>query len=128
MNTPTRSEILFSVKSFAAAMLSVYISMRIGLPRPFWAMMTSYICAAPFAGPVRSKGLYRAGGTVLGAIAVTFAFLITSPLVNEVAVAMFLGSFGMKVTVIYVVSGVLLGMIGAAIGEYEGQGGQSSSQ
>lgn len=43
------------------------------------------------------------GGIPLG---VTFAFLITSPLVNEVAVAMFLGSFGMKVTVIYVVSGV----------------------
>ena len=35
------------------------------------------------------------GGIPLG---VTFAFLITSPLVNEVAVAMFLGSFGWKVT------------------------------
>ena len=49
------------------------------------------------------------GGIPLG---VTFAFLITSPLVNEVAVAMFLGSFGVKVTCIYVVSGILLGMIG----------------
>ena len=28
---------------------------------------------------------------------------------------MFLGSFGMKVTVIYVVSGVLLGMIGGVL-------------
>ena len=49
------------------------------------------------------------GGIPLG---ITFAFLITSPLVNEVAVAMFLGSFGVKVTAIYVVSGILLGMIG----------------
>lgn len=49
------------------------------------------------------------GGIPLG---VTFAFLITSPLVNEVAVAMFLGSFGVKVTAIYVASGILLGMIG----------------
>ena len=49
------------------------------------------------------------GGIPLG---VTFAFLITSPLVNEVAVAMFLGSFGMRATAIYVVSGILLGMIG----------------
>ena len=49
------------------------------------------------------------GGIPLG---VTFAFLITSPLVNEVAVAMFLGSFGVKVTCIYVVSGILLGIIG----------------
>ena len=52
------------------------------------------------------------GGIPLG---VTFAFLITSPLVNEVAVAMFLGSFGLKVTAIYVVSGILLGMIGGIV-------------
>jgi uncharacterized membrane protein YccC len=68
----TTSEALFSAKSFAAAMLSVYIAMRIGLPRPFWAMMTSYIVAAPFSGPTRSKAVYRAAGTVLGAVAVTF--------------------------------------------------------
>ena len=52
------------------------------------------------------------GGIPLG---VTFAFLITSPLVNEVAVAMFLGSFGLKVTVVYVVSGILLGMVGGIL-------------
>ena len=46
---------------------------------------------------------------------VTFAFLITSPLVNEVAVAMFLGSFGLKVTLIYVISGILLGVIGGIV-------------
>ena len=49
------------------------------------------------------------GGIPLG---VTLAFLITSPLVNEVAVAMFLGSFGLQATVIYVVSGILLGCLG----------------
>jgi uncharacterized membrane protein YccC len=92
MNLPTRSEILFSVKSFAAAMLSVYLSMRIGLPRPFWAMMTAYICAAPFAGPTRSKGLYRAGGTVVGAIAVTFIVprLINSPELLSLTLALWI--------------------------------------
>ncbi len=49
------------------------------------------------------------GGIPLG---VTFAYLITSPLVNEVAVAMFIGTFGVRITVIYVISGILLGMIG----------------
>ena len=48
------------------------------------------------------------GGIPLG---VTLAFLITSPLVNEVAVAMFLGSFGVQATMIYVISGILLGCI-----------------
>lgn len=52
------------------------------------------------------------GGIPLG---VTFAFLITSPLVNEVAVAMFLGSFGMKITLIYILSGILLGVIGGFV-------------
>lgn len=49
------------------------------------------------------------GGIPLG---VTFAFLITSPLVNEVAVAMFLGMFGVKATLIYALSGILLGSVG----------------
>lgn len=49
------------------------------------------------------------GGIPLG---VTFSFLITSPLVNEIAVAMFLGLFGFKATLIYAGSGILLGTIG----------------
>jgi len=94
MKLASRPELLFSVKSFAAAMLSVYISMRIGLPRPFWAMMTSYIVAAPFAGPTRSKGLYRAGGTILGAVAVTFAVpqLVNSPELLSLALALWIGA------------------------------------
>ncbi|MFI3282686.1 MAG: permease [Rikenellaceae bacterium] len=52
------------------------------------------------------------GGIPLG---VTFAYLITSPLVNEVAVAMFLGTFGVKATLIYAGSGILLGVIGGFI-------------
>lgn len=52
------------------------------------------------------------GGIPLG---VTFAFLITSPLVNEVAVAIFLGSFGVRTTIVYVVSGIVLGMLGGMV-------------
>ncbi len=52
------------------------------------------------------------GGIPLG---VTFAFLVTSPLVNEVAIGLFVGLFGVKTTVIYVVSGVLLGTVSGAI-------------
>lgn len=52
------------------------------------------------------------GGIPLG---VTFAFLITSPLVNEVAIGLFIGLFGVKMTVIYVLSGILLGTISGMI-------------
>jgi uncharacterized membrane protein YraQ (UPF0718 family) len=52
------------------------------------------------------------GGIPLG---VTFAFLVTSPLVNEVAIAIFLGMFGLKATLVYVISGILLGVISGIV-------------
>lgn len=45
-------------------------------------------------------------------LGVTFAFLITSPLVNEAAVAALWATLGLKATVIYIVSGVILGVLG----------------
>ncbi len=55
---------------------------------------------------------FVSGGIPLG---VTFAFLVTSPLVSEVAVGLFIGMFGFKITAIYVISGVLLGTISGLI-------------
>ncbi len=52
------------------------------------------------------------GGIPLG---VTFAFLISSPLVDAVSVAIFLGMFGLKTTIIYVVSGIILSMVAGYI-------------
>ncbi len=52
------------------------------------------------------------GGIPLG---VTFAFLVTSPLVNEVAIGLFLGLFGIKITLIYVITGILLGTVSGII-------------
>ncbi|MFH1770024.1 MAG: permease [archaeon] len=44
-----------------------------------------------------------------------FSFIITSPLVNEYLVVLMLGFFGWKITLAYVVSGILLGTIGGMI-------------
>ena len=52
------------------------------------------------------------GGIPLG---VTFSFLVTSPLVNEVAIGLFIGLFGLKVTAIYVISGIILGVVSGVI-------------
>jgi uncharacterized membrane protein YccC len=94
MKLASSAEMLFSAKSFAAAMLSIYIAMRIGLPRPFWALMTSYVVAAPFAGPTRSKGVYRALGTMVGAGAMVFVVphLINSPELLSLALALWAGA------------------------------------
>ena len=56
-------------------------------------------------------GFMRAG-IPLG---VTFAFLITSPLINEVAISLFLVSFGKQITLVYVSCGILIGMLGGFI-------------
>src|SRR3989339_88234 len=48
-------------------------------------------------------------------LGVTMSFLITSPLVNQVAVVLFAGLFGWKVTILYVIAAVLLGVVGGFI-------------
>ncbi len=48
-------------------------------------------------------------------LGVTFSFLITSPLVNEAAVVLFIGLFGWKITLWYVFAGVFLGVVGGFI-------------
>lgn len=48
-------------------------------------------------------------------LGVAFSFLITSPLVNEFAIALFLTAFGWKVTLIYILTGVALGILGGVV-------------
>ena len=48
-------------------------------------------------------------------LGVTFSFLITSPLVNEVAIALFIGLFGLKITLAYILAGIFIGMLGGFI-------------
>ncbi|WOT04715.1 permease [Shewanella youngdeokensis] len=48
-------------------------------------------------------------------IGITMAFLLTSPLINEVAILLLFSLLGLKVTLIYVVTGVAIGMFGGAL-------------
>lgn len=50
-------------------------------------------------------------------LGVTFSFLISSPMVNEVALVMLWGLFGWKISLIYILTGVIIAIIsGIAIG------------
>ena len=50
-------------------------------------------------------------------LGVTFSFLITSPLINEYLVVLMWGFFGWKITVAYIVSGIIIGtVVGMIIG------------
>ena len=59
--------LLYSAKSFIAAMLAYYIALSIGLDRPSWAIITVYIVSQTSVGASLSRCLYRLVGTVAGA-------------------------------------------------------------
>ncbi|EPY1565972.1 FUSC family protein [Raoultella planticola] len=59
--------LLYSVRSFVAAMLAYYIALAIGLERPSWAIITVYIVSQTSVGASLSRSLYRLAGTVAGA-------------------------------------------------------------
>ncbi|MBC8436599.1 MAG: permease [Candidatus Omnitrophica bacterium] len=44
-------------------------------------------------------------------LGVTFSFLITSPLINEYLVVLMIGFFGWKITLLYVLSGIIIGVV-----------------
>ena len=69
MTMPRLQDWAFSVKTFAAAMLALYLGFAMSVPRPYWAMATVYICSQPLSGATRSKSAYRVLGTLLGAAA-----------------------------------------------------------
>jgi len=48
-------------------------------------------------------------------LGVTFTFLITSPLINEIALTLFWALFGFKVTMVYLIGGLLVGMVGGFV-------------
>jgi uncharacterized protein len=52
------------------------------------------------------------GGVPLG---VTFSFLISSPMVNEVAIVLLFGLFGWKITAIYISTGLIVALAGGYI-------------
>jgi uncharacterized protein len=48
-------------------------------------------------------------------LGVTFSFLVSSPMINEVAIIMLLGMFGWKIALIYVVSGLIIAIVSGLI-------------
>jgi uncharacterized membrane protein YccC len=79
---------LLSANSFIAAMLAIYLAFRLGLQRPYWAMLTVYLTAQPLAGAVRSRAVYRLLGTLLGACAAValVPILVDQPTLMTVAI------------------------------------------
>ncbi len=48
-------------------------------------------------------------------LGVTFSFLITSPIINEYLVVLMFGFFGWKITVLYILSGIFIGVVSGVV-------------
>ncbi|WP_052214449.1 FUSC family protein [Belnapia sp. F-4-1] len=91
---PGRREWLFSLVTFAAAALALFIAFGTGLERPYWAATTVYVTAQPSAGALRAKGIWRLGGTFAGAAFAVLAVpnLVNAPPLLVLAMALWVGA------------------------------------
>ncbi len=80
MKPINRRAVLFSLNTYLAAMLALYVAFSLDLPRPFWAMITAYITSQNFAGAVYSKAFFRVLGTLAGS---GVALILVPALVNQ---------------------------------------------
>ena len=61
--------LLFSLKTFAAAMLALVASWELEVTEPQWSVITAYLVSQPLLGAILAKGAFRLVGTIAGALA-----------------------------------------------------------
>lgn len=67
-----QSAMLFALRTTLASLIALYIGFLMSMDDPKWAAMTVWIVAQQSRGMSRSKAIYRAGGTFLGAAVAIF--------------------------------------------------------
>jgi len=84
---------LFSVKTFAAALMALAAAFWLDLPRPYWALASVYIASQPLSGATISKAAYRAMGTLLGAAGAVLMVpnLVAAPIALALAMSLWSG-------------------------------------
>lgn len=89
---PSVWDVVFSIKTFIAAMLALLIALCFDLTNPYWAVGTVYIVAHPLSGASTSKAIYRLIGTAVGG-AMTIILvpnLVDSPELLTLAIALWM--------------------------------------
>jgi uncharacterized membrane protein YccC len=85
--------VIFSVRTFAAAMSAFSLALLLDMPRPYWAMASVYITANLFTGATYSKAVYRVLGTLIGATGtiVLVPNLVNAPELLSLGIALWVG-------------------------------------
>ena len=68
---PNLAIVVFCGKTFAAALIALYVSFWLALDEPYWALLTVFVVAQPDSGLVLAKGFYRLCGTAVGILVTT---------------------------------------------------------
>jgi uncharacterized membrane protein YccC len=82
----TVAALIFALKTFAAAILALFIAFWAGLDEPRWAFLTVFVVAQPNGGLVLAKSFYRILGTIAGVL-VTIALVFGLAQYGELFVA-----------------------------------------
>lgn len=70
---------LFAAKLFLAGMIAFSIAVHIGLPQPYWALVTCCVVMNPATGAIRSKAVYRFMGTLgAGVVSIVLAAIFVN--------------------------------------------------
>src|SRR6185295_6679459 len=85
--------LVFSLRTFAAAMLAFAIALLLDMPRPYWAMASVYITSNQLTGATRSKAVYRILGTLIGAAGTIILVpnLVNAPELLSLGIALWVG-------------------------------------
>lgn len=65
---PALEGLLFSLKTFTAAMLALFASYLLEVTDPQWSVITAYLVSQPLLGAIWAKGAFRLAGTIAGAL------------------------------------------------------------
>jgi len=74
VNSQFVGAITFSLKTFGAALLALFIAFWLGLDDPRWSLLTVYVVSQPDSGLVIAKSFYRILGTI-GGVLITIALV-----------------------------------------------------
>ena len=91
---PFLNAAVFSARTFASALLALFISFWLGLDEPYWALLTVFVVAQPDSGLVLAKGFYRLLGTTAG-ILVTIGLVFGLAQYGELFIAALAGWIGL---------------------------------
>src|SRR4029450_8787581 len=113
--------LVFSLKTFAAAMLAFNIALLLDMPRPYWAMTSVYVTTRLLTGATSPTAAHRILGTLIGAAGavVLVPNLVDAPELLSLATALWVGAFmyvglldGTSRSYVFMLAGYTIAIVG----------------